>query len=175
MTANKSPFIGNLITGDTHPLIVPGLFQAGATQAVKAGEILEFTGDTNSKWVPWDSDADITTGIAVAHQEIKSGDRAGYYPIIVPRPGDVFEFAIDTANNPAMGTALYYSDSQTVSESGSHIMGWVAGWDHYPYPQGHLADDASPDQGTTLRNTSYVQMTFKISRSWWTILNWDGA
>jgi len=175
MATNKSPYCGNLIAGPVEPLIVPGLFQAGSTQAVKAGEILEFTGDTNSKWVPWDADEDITTGIAVAAEQIKDGDRAGYYPIIVPRPGDVFEFAIDTANNPSMGTALYYSDSQTVSESGSHIMGWVANWDHYPQYQGHLADDASGDRGTTIRNTSYVRMTFKISRSWWTILNWDGA
>lgn len=175
MPTNKSPFVCNLITGDTSPLIMPGLFQAGSTQAIKRGEILEFTGDTNSKWVPWDSDADITVGIAVAHEEIKSGDYAGYYGIIVPRPGDVFRFALDSANNPAMGTALYYSDSQTVSESGSHIMGWVAPpVDHYPM-QGHAADDASPDEGTTLRTVPSVNMTFKISRSWWTLLNLDGA
>jgi len=174
MAANKTPYIGNLITRDTNPLIIPGLFQAGSTQAVKFGEVLEFTGDTNSKWVPWDSDADITTGIAVAGCEIKAGDRAGYYPILVPRPGDVFEFALDTAGDPVLGASLYYSASQTVSEAGSNVMGYVADWEHYPL-QGHLADDSSPDAGTTLRNLTHVQMTFKISRSWWTILNWDGA
>ena len=70
MAANKSPYIGNLISGAEKPLVAPGLFQAGDTQAIKAGEILEFTGDTNSKWVPLDSDADITVGIAIAAEEI---------------------------------------------------------------------------------------------------------
>lgn len=175
MAANKSPFKYNLLTGSTQPLIVPGLFQAGATQAIKFGEILEFTGDTNSKWVPLDADEDITVGVAVAACEIKSGDRAGYYPIYVPRPGDVFQFALSAASNPSMGASLYYSDSQTLATSGTNVMAFVAGWDHYPYPQGHLADDNSYDAGTTIRSISYVDVTFKISRSWWTVMNWDGA
>lgn len=175
MATNKSPFRYNLITGAREPLIVPGLFQAGDTQAVKRGEILEFTGDTNSKWVPLDADEDITVGVAVAAEEIKAGDRAGYYPIIVPRPGDVFEFALSAAGANSMGASLYYSDSQTLAASGTNVMGFVAGHDHYPQYQGHLADDASGDRGTTIRSVSHVLMTFKISRSWWTILNWDGA
>jgi len=175
MTAvNKSPFVKNLISGSNEPLIMMGLFQAGATQAIKAGEILEFTGDTNSKFVPWDSDADITVGIAVAACEIKSGDRAGYYPIIVPRPGDVFEFALATAAATALGTSLYYSDSQTFAASGSHVMAFAAGDFHYP-EQGHAADDASGDAGTTIKTRGIVHVTFKISRSWWTVLNLDGA
>jgi hypothetical protein len=175
MATNKSPFLYNMISGSKEPLIVPGLFQAGATQAIKRGEILEFTGDTNSKWVPLDSDADITVGVAVAAEEIKSGDRAGYYPIIVPRPGDVFEFALSASGDPVMGASLYYSDSQTFAETGSNVMAFVAGWSHYPQYQGHLADDASGDRGTTLRYVTYVHATFKLGRSWWTVMNWDGA
>lgn len=170
---NKSPFLYNLITGSTQPLIVPGLFQAGSTQAIKRGEILEFTGDTNSKWVPLDSDADITVGLAVAAEEIKSGDRAGYYGIIVPRPGDVFEFGIATAAGTLMGAELYFSDSQTMAASGSNIYGYAVGYAHYPL-QGHAADDASGDVGTTVRSIATVQMVFKKSRSWFAIMNMEG-
>lgn len=175
MATNKDPFKFNFNTYSTKPLIVNGLFQAGSTQAVKRGEILEFTGNTNAAWVPWDSDADITVGIAVAACEIKSGDRAGYYPIIVPRLGDVFQFVLATASALAQGTSMTYSDSQTLTTGGSHVMGFAYGYDHYPYPQGHLADDAAGDLGTTVRSTPYVDMVFKISRSWYTVMNWDGA
>lgn len=173
MAVNQDPFLYNLITGDTNPLIVPGLFQAGATQAVKRGEILEFTYNTNAAWGPWDSDADITTGIAVAACEIKDGDRAGYYDIIVPRPGDVFQFDIDTAAGTTMGTSLYYSSSQEFSASGSHIMAYAVGHHHYPM-QGHAADDASGDAGTTVRSISYVDVVFKKTRSWFAICNMEG-
>lgn len=170
MATNKSPFVKNLITGETQPLLMLGYFQAGSTQAIKRGELLEKTGATNTAWVPMDSDFAGASNVAVAWEEIKAGDRAGYYWICVPRPGDVFEFALDTANNPAAGTAVYWSDSQTVSESGSNQLGTVAGQDHYPARQGHLADDASGDMGTTIRNTSFVQMTIKAAASYYAAL-----
>jgi hypothetical protein len=171
---NKSPFIKNLITGSTEPYIKLGLFQAGATQAIKRGEILEFTGNTNAAFVPLDADEDITVGIAVAAVEIKSGDRAGYYPIIVPRPGDVFEFDLATAAGTLKGASLYFSDSQTFAASGSHVMAFAEGDFHYP-EQGHASDDASGDAGTTVKTRSIVHCTFKISRSMWTVWNLDGA
>lgn len=173
MASNKNPFVKNLITGSIQPLIIPGLFVAGATTAIKAGEILGRTGSTNTTWAPA-TDADITTGVAVAACEIKSGDRAGYYPIIVPRLGDVFEFAIATAAGTAMGTALYISDSQVLAASGSHIFGYAVGWEHYPL-QGHAADDASGDAGTTLRTISSVRMVFAQARSIYNILSMHGA
>lgn len=165
MATNRVAFLKNLITGSTEPLRVLGLFQAGATQAIKKGEILEKTNTGNTKFVPIDSDYDMTgtdDAVAVADEEIKDGDRAGYYHVIVPRPGDVFEFELATAGAVAIGTALYYSSSQKVTTTaGTNIIGYACGQDHYPDPQGHLADDASPDSGTTIRSTSYVQMTFR--------------
>ena len=173
MATNRSPIKHNMITGSTEPLVMLGLFQAGSTAAVKRGEIIELTADTNTKWVPIDSDYDMTStsdAVAVANEEIKDGDRAGYYEIIVPRPGDVFEFELATAGANAIGTALYYSDSETLTTSGQNVIGYVCGQDHYPTKQGHLADDASPDQGTTIKSQSYVQMTFKKADSYYGLI-----
>lgn len=169
MASNKVRWIRNL-NGHDRPLVMLGAFQAGSTQAVKRGELLELTADTNTKWTPMDSDFAGSANVAIANEEIKAGDRAGYYEIIVPRPGDVFEYALDTANNPSVGTAVYWSDSETVSESGSNQLGTVASQDHYPLKQGHLADDASPDSGTTIRSTAQVGITILAAASYYAAL-----
>jgi len=167
MAVNKQTFKYNLLTGATKPLIMPGLFAAGSTKAIKAGEIIERTNTSNTIWVPIDSDFLMVGNIAVMGEEIKSGDRAGYYKVIVPRPFDVFEYALSAAGAPAIGAPLYFSASQVVAVAGTYELGRVVGFDHYPRFQGHLADDASPDSGVTIRNTSYVQMMFNPVASWW--------
>ena len=170
MATNQARWCYNLF-GIPEPLIMYGNFAAGTTAAIKRGELIELTGNTNTEWVPMDADFAGAANVAIANEEIKSGDRAGYYEIIVPRPGDVFEFALDTANNPAVGALLYWSDSETVSESGSNALAQVAGQEHYPQKQGHLADDAGGDAGTTLRNTARVRMIFKAAVSYWLLVN----
>jgi len=166
MPSNNARFIKNF-GGDPEPLIMLGLFDAGATTAIKRGEMLELTGTGNTVWVPMDSDADLSSGyFAIANEEIKAGDRAGYYEIIVPREDDVFRFDIDTAAATALGTALYWSDSETLSASGSNILGDAAGQDHYPRKQGHLADDGSADAGTTIRSVATVDIVIQKSNSY---------
>jgi len=160
---------GEHITG---PLIVPGSFQAGATQAIKRGELLELTGDTNTKWVPMDSDFSMSANVAIAACEIKPVDPAGYYPIIVPRPGDVFEFALDAADDLALGTAVYWSSSEAVTDTaGTNILGNVAGWTHYSaiYPQ-NFADSGAPAKGTTIGTQSRVHITIQPSNSFYSAL-----
>jgi len=176
MATNKMRWCGN-INGATEPLIAIGKFAAGSSQAIKRGELLEFTGDTNKEWVPLDSDFDMSAAagsggkIAIANEEVKSGDRAGYYEIIVPRPGDLFEFDLASASAVAVGTALYYSSSEAVTTSaGTNIIGHAAGQEHYPQKQGHLADDASGDAGTTIRSTSQVRMTVEPSNSYYSAM-----
>lgn len=171
MASNKLRWVGNLF-GAKEPLIILGKFQAGATKAIKRGELLELTADTNSRFTPLDSDYDMSSGdIAIANEEIKSGDRAGYYEVIVPRPGDVFEFELAAAGNPAIGTAVYYSSSEKVTTTaGTNILGNIVGQRHYPAKQGHLADDASPDMGETLRSTTYVEITIQESNSFYSRL-----
>lgn len=168
MASNKVRFVRNLF-GAPGPLIMKGLFQAGSVQAVKRGELIEKTADTNTRWVPMDSDFAGAGDVAIANEEIKSGDRAGYYEIIVPRPGDVFEYELAAAAAPAPGAALYWSSSEKVTTSGSNVLGNVADDSHVPQ-QGHLADDGSPDAGETLQTVSHVGMTIKAAASYYAAL-----
>jgi len=159
MATNHARWIRNL-EGASEPLVMLGNFAAGATQAIKRGEMLEFTGNTNTEWVPMDSDFAGAGNVAIANEEIKSGDRAGYYEVIVPRPGDVFEFPLAAECDIAYGAEVFYSDSETLATTGTDEVGNAVGQEHYPDKQGHLADDATGDAGTTIRTISYVRMTF---------------
>lgn len=167
MATNKPAFLRNDIARDTIPHVILGQFQAGATQAIKMGELLKLSG---GNWIPLAADESMSAVIAVANEEIKDGDRAGFYEIIVPRPGDVFEFELAAASNPSIGASLYWSSSQKVAVSGSNVLGSVIGQAHYPAHQGHLSEDSAPDAGVTIKNTSYVQMAFKASVSYWAAL-----
>lgn len=165
MATNQVRWLKSMF-GAPGPMIILGKFQVGSTQAIKKGELLEFTGDTNTAWVPMDSDYAMSANVAIANEEIKAGDRAGYYEVIVPRPGDVFEYELATAGATAYGTALYYSSSEVVTvTAGTNIIGHACGQEHYPAKQGHLSDDATGDAGTTIRSTSYVRMTIEPSNS----------
>ena len=118
MASNQQRWIKDFY-GATEPLRFLGLFQAGSTQAIKRGELLEYTGDSNTAWVPMDSDHDMTTyGISVAAEEIKSGDLAGYYDVFLPRPGDVWEYDLATAG--LRGWSWWYLMSR-FSRDGSAI------------------------------------------------------
>lgn len=164
MATNKSPWVRNLLCRCcSEPFYYPGKFQAGSSQAVKRGEILELSG---GNWVPLGSDKSMAAVIAVAYDEIKVGDLAGYYTIIVPRPGDVFEFALSAAAATAQAADLYWASSQSVATSGSNIIGQSVGIKNVP-GQGHASDDASGDRGTTLLVQSSVEMMFKQSVSYW--------
>jgi len=167
MATNQVRFVEN-VNGASKPFRMMAKFQAGSTQAIKQGEILEFTGDTNSAFVPLDSDCDMSSGLlAIAHEEIKAGDREGYYEVILPRPGDIFVFELASASAVEIGAALYYSSSEKVTTSaGSNVIGYAAGQRHYPHKQGHTSDDASPDMGTTIKSTTDVEMMFVFENSY---------
>jgi len=160
---NRVAWVGN-VNGAVGPYIMKGLFQAGDSQAVLRGEILQLSG---SNWVPMSADGAMNSDVAVANEEIKAGDRAGYYEIVVPRPGDIFDFELSAASAIAVAAALYWSTSQVLAASGSNVLGRAVGQEHYPQFQGHLSDDASGDAGTTIRNTSYVRMVFLESVSYY--------
>lgn len=167
MAVNKQSYIGSMYRGlAAEPFTIKGRFQAGATAAVKRGELLEFNG---TNWVPLASDKSMAAVIGVAFEEIKDGDRAGYYRVIVPRPGDLFRFTVASAA-VALGASVYWASSQSVATSGSNVLGDVVGDDHYPQFQGHTADDASPDAGTTIRATTEVTITIKQSVSYFAAL-----
>lgn len=171
MATNQTRWVKNLLGPHiTGPLRVPGKFQAGATQAIKRGQLLKLSG---GNFVPLTSDETMAGIVAIADCEIKPGDFAGYYPIIVPRPGDLFEFALAAPGSSPIGTNVYVSDSETVTVSaGSNVLGTIAGWDHYSrvYPQGHASDDASMDKGTTLGTHERAWITIKAACSYYASL-----
>jgi len=169
MPVNKKTFLHNMITQSTQPLVLLGKFAAGSGQAIKRSEILELTGNTNTEWVPIDSDFNMDSNIAVSNEEIKNGDLAGYYEILAPRPGDVFRFALAAAAQLALGAALYYSSSQAVATSGSNVLGRSVGQENYPQ-QNHGSVGES-DQGTTIASVSYADMTFVPSASFYSLFD----
>jgi len=172
MAAFQFTYVGNLLIdpdGSLGPLVRKGLFATGV--AIEKGELLERTANTNTEWVPMDSDYDMTAAsdpMAFAYQDIASGDRTGYYKIIVPRPGDVFSMPLAAAGATAEGTALYWSSSKAVTVSaGSNIIGNAVGQDHYPALQGNVTKDAGPDMGVTIKSQSHVLFTVQPSNSPW--------
>src|SRR3990167_20577 len=178
----RAAYRGNLLTdpdGSKGPLVKLGRFAAGATTAIEPGTIFELTGSTNTVWVPLDSDFDMSAAagsggkVAVAVERVESGDRAGYYEIAVPRPGDLWEFDLNTASAIAIGTALYYHANSTATQTvltttaGTNIIGYAAGQEHYPRKQGHLVHDASLDAGPTIASTAKVLMCFEETNSYY--------
>lgn len=168
MATNNVRFVRNLL-GDPNPMVYLALFQAGATQAIKRGELLEFTGNGNTAFVPMDSDFDMVSNVAIANEEIKDGDRAGYYEVLVPRPGDVWEYALDAASAIVYGAPVYWASSETVSASGTNVLGEIVGQEHYPGKQGHLSSDATGDAGTTINSTAYARFVILMDNSLWSL------
>lgn len=166
MAVNKAAYVGNMF-GAPGPFKFPGKFQAGATQAIKAGEILELS---SGNWIPLDADQSMSAIIAVACCEIKSGDLAGYHDIIVPRPGDIFEFALAAAAAPSPGASLYFSDSQTLTTTaGSNVVATVCDETLLP-KQGFQSVSPSFDAGTTILTKAQVRCVFKASVSYYAAL-----
>jgi len=163
------------MNGAKEPLYYYGLFAAGSSQAIVEGDILEFTGGGNTQWVPIDSDFDYDGNIAVAAEKVKAGDLAGYYKIIVPRPGDVFEYALASGSALAYGTAMTYHGTQSVTTGGSHTLATATGQGHYPNKQGHLAAGDLFDSGVTIRSTDTVEMVFAETASLWNKLCGDDS
>jgi hypothetical protein len=154
------------LLGASEPFKFPLKFDSGANQAVKMGEIL----DTSGSFVaPLASDKAMAGIIAVAACEIRNGDFAGYRMAIIPRPGDVFEYALSAAAAPAVAASLYWSDSQTVKTSGSNILADVLDESMIPI-QGFQSVNPSFDAGTTLRTVSKVLLVFKAATSYWVTL-----
>lgn len=156
MATNKYPFVRNL-GGAPGPLVRLGKFQAGSTQAVKRGELLELS---SGNFVPLTSDKSMAGTVAIANEEIKSGDLAGYYEIIVPRPDDLFEFELEAAAAAALGASVFIDDeSQKVTTTtGTNALGKV--WEHegLPKKQGHMTAGEVMDNGTTIGSASHVRI-----------------
>ncbi len=167
--AKNVHWVGNL-NGVSEPLVRRCLFQAGATQAIEKGQFLEFTGNTNAAFVPLDSDYDMSSAhdVAISKEKVEDGDRAGYYDVIIPRPGDLFECDLAAAGANAEGTDVYYDgdDSVTIT-AGTNIIGKIVGLEHYPPKMAHLASGDIGNPGVTIRSVSKCIICIEESNSYY--------
>jgi len=156
MAVNKSPWLKNL-SGAIKPLLFPGKVQAGATAAIKRGEICTFN-ETSGYFTPADAVADRCYALAIANEEQKAADLERYMEFIALRPDDVFEFILDASAQVALGDALELtaSDSQKLTRDvDGDGVAFVVGIDNYP------------ESGTTMLYRSYAQVVFNPAYSYW--------
>ena len=165
MAVPNSPWVKNVKGGD--PVYYEGLFQAGATQAVAWGQLLELSG---SNFIPLETDdASLTAEVAIyaGDAPIEAGDLAGYYTILLPTSFDVFDFEIATAAASAIGLAINSTtNARQFKTGGSNVMGDVYWHEGLPRKQGHLSRGQIVDQGTTIRVSNRHQITIKASVSY---------
>lgn len=159
------------------PLLMPLKFQAGTTQAVDEGEFLELS---SGNFIPLATDKAMAATVAISQEEIKSGDLAGYYMGLVPRPGDVFEVDLlsTDAQNPDRGAVVYVDgDDSVTTTAGTNTLGAVVDHDGFPKRSGHTSDDASIGEGTTIANapSNKVLISIKEGASYFNALFLDDA
>lgn len=156
MAVNLSPWIKNL-GGADRPLLFPGKVQAGATAAIKRGEICTYD-ETSGYFIPANAVADRMYSLAIANEEQKADGLARYMEFIALRPEDVFEFVLDAAAQVELGDGLELtaSDSQKLTRDvDGDAVAFYVGIDNYPMT------------GTTLLNRSYAQVVFNPIYSYW--------
>ena len=159
---NKDPFCYSK-SKDDKPDIFPGLVQAGATQAIKVGEICTWD-ETTGYFIPVNAVADHRYPLAISKEEQKASGRAEltasrYIKFYSLHPNDVFEFTLAAAQALALGDpfTLTASDSQKLTAAAG-AFAVAIGVDAGHYPQ---------EEDTTIRNQSYARVTFNPAVSWW--------
>lgn len=166
------------INGSPGPWIVNVPFQAGSSATIDEGAFLEISG---GNFIELATDKAMAGTVAISLEEIKSGDHAGYYPAIIPRPGDVFECKLATGaddQSPARGDTVFVSDKESVTTTnGSNVFGAVVDHDGMPKRSGHASDDASIAEGTTIVNVpnNRVLIMIKEGASYFNQLQLDDA
>lgn len=154
---NKSPWIKNIF-GAGQPLIFMGAVQAGTTAPIKRGEICTYN-ETTGYFIPATASTDAIYSLAIANEEQKAADLAGYMEFIALREGDVFEFLLASARAVTLGDplALTSADSQKLTYDADGVaVATVVSSSHYPE---HGA-------GTTIRSQTYAQVMFRRQYSY---------
>jgi len=141
-----------------------GLVQAGATQAIKAGELCVFN-KTTGYFVPASAVADAQSyPMALSAEEQKASGRSEltgsrYMRFYSLSPDDVFEFELAAARSVAPGDpfTLTASDSQTLTYgAGTFAVAIAVTDDHYPQ-----------EEDTTIRSQSFARVTFNPACTWY--------
>jgi len=163
MTAvNKDPFVFSN-RKDGKPLIFKGLVQAGATQAIKRGEICTWD-ETTGYFIPVTAVADCRYWLAMAAEEQKASGRydltaARYMDFYALHPEDHFEMPLAAARSLALGDpfTLTASDSQKLTYgAGAPAVAIAVSDGHYPQ-----------EEDATIRSQSYAVVSFNPAYTWW--------
>jgi hypothetical protein len=157
---NKDPFVYR--KGGGLPSIFRGLVQAGATQAIKIGEICTWD-ETTGYFKPANAVADHRYMLAIAKEEQKATARgeltgARYIEFYSLDPMDVFEFPLAAAESLALGNpyTLTASDSQKLTAAaGAFAVAINVDDGHYPQ-----------EADTTIANQSYARVSFNPAVTW---------
>lgn len=152
---NKNPFIYSK-SKDGAPDMFLGKVQAGATQAIKKGELCAYN-ETAGYFAPIDAVADAQYVLAIAAEEQKARGRGEltairYIKFYSLSPNDIFEFAIDAARSLAIGDTftLTASDSQKLTYgAGDFAVAKQVDFSHYPQ-----------EDGVTIATKSTAQVVF---------------
>lgn len=171
--ADLYTFRGNFAFSDlsANPYECLGRFSAGASVPIERGDILLLAGGI---WGPIGStDGSMAGVIAVAAEKLVTGSLAGRYPIWVPRPGDVWEYELAAASNPALGASLYPSADQAVATSGSNVLAYVVDHPGFTQQQGRadVGDVLDRGSGATVTNVNRVLLSFRQAASYFAALH----
>lgn len=143
-------------------------FAAGSTTLISPGQLLILSGGV---FTPLTSDTAMSGVIAVAKKRITAAHLAGYYPAIVPQPGDIFRAILAAAGAVTRGEAVYVTDStQKLAVSGTNQLGTIFDTAGYPIQQGDADVGDVADRGTTVGSVAWVLMMFKKATSYYAAL-----
>lgn len=148
MATNQSPWKSN-VDGSEKPLRQQLNVALGSTRAINRGEICYLESDAvGNDMVPVSAATDNLHALFIADEEQLATDPARFMWFIIPRDGDVFEFALDAATAIDWGDELQISDSQTLKKSSTD-------------PVAAAVDVPYEDAGVTSPSLSRVRATFK--------------
>lgn len=157
---NSDPY--RFTKGGGLPHTFLGLVQAGATVAIKVGEICTWD-ETTGYFIPVNAVADHRYRLAIAKEEQKAtalGEDvvARYIEFYSCHPDDMFEFILAAAAAIAVGDpyTLTASDSQKLTAgAGAFAVAIAVGQDNYP------------QRGTSISSKSYGLFSFNPICSYW--------
>ena len=152
------------IYGFKGPLIKLLPFQSGGSQLITPGQAIVLSA---GNFVPLAADQAMSSVLAVSVKRITASHLAGYYPAIIPRPGDVFKATLATAAAATRGSSVYVTDStQALATSGTNVLGSIWDTPGYPQEQGNADVGDVVDRGTTVASAAWVEILFKSSVSY---------
>jgi hypothetical protein len=158
----KFEYVGNL--GGLKPLIKLVKFAAGSGTTVEPGDACLLGGGV---FAPITSDTAMTAGVAIAQERITVYHLAGYYPALIPQPGDLFKATLASASAADRGQNVFITAAaQTLATSGSNQFGDVVDHAGFPLEQGDPTVGDVADRGTTIQSVTTVFITIKAANSY---------